>query len=200
MCSSRTGSECRTRPARPSDPPTSRTSRLAASARAACQHTPAVHQEAYTCHATYTCREKHNAALAHSTAAPVSVSPLCRQSHGIVHACVHDECGGEGERLKKERRSVGGLEVARVDVPIQLPHSGTNRHRPQSLSLPGSRLPDDRYTTFLIVPATLSNASAAAAAVAAVCHSDGAGGKSSCPGFASGKRDVRGNDLHRSSC
>ena len=35
-------------------------------------------------------------------------------------------------------------------------------------SSPRTRLPDDRYTAFLIIPATLSNASAAAAAVATV--------------------------------
>ena len=44
-----------------------------------------------------------------------------------------------------------------------------------------TRLPDDQYTVFLIMPATLSNAStaaAAAAAVAAVPHSDCAGDES----------------------
>ena len=50
-------------------------------------------------------------------------------------------------------------------------------------SSPRTRLPDDRYTAFLIMPATLSNASAAAAAVAAgvtVPHGDGIGDESSC--------------------
>ena len=50
-------------------------------------------------------------------------------------------------------------------------------------SSPRTRLPDDQYTVFLIMPATLSNASAAAAAaaaVAAVPYGDCVAGKSSC--------------------
>jgi hypothetical protein len=51
-------------------------------------------------------------------------------------------------------------------------------------SSPRTRLPDDRNTVFLIMPATLSNASAAAAAVvavAAVSHSNCVGDESFCP-------------------
>ena len=60
--------------------------------------------------------------------------------------CMRDECRGEGERLQKEQRSVGGLEVITVDVPIKLPHSVTNRHRPQPLSLPGLRTNTPTHT------------------------------------------------------
>ena len=45
---------------------------------------------------------------------------------------------------------------------------------------PRTRLPDDRYTAFLIMPATLSNASAAETAIEPVPHSKCAGAESSC--------------------
>ena len=52
----------------------------------------------------------------------------------------------EGERRQQEQRIAGGLQVVRVDVPIRLPHSGTNRHRPQSRSLPGSHTKSPKHT------------------------------------------------------
>ena len=70
-------------------------------------------------------------------------------------------------------------------------------------SSPRTRLPDDQYTVFLIMPATLSNASAAAvavAAVAAVPYGDCVGGKSSCLAFSLPENETRGDDQHRSAC
>ena len=65
-------------------------------------------------------------------------------------------------------------------------------------SSPRTRLPDDRYTAFLIMPATLSNASAAAAAVP---YSDCVGGKSSCLAFSLPENEIpAGDDQHRGAC
>ena len=70
-------------------------------------------------------------------------------------------------------------------------------------SSPRTRLPNDRYTAFLIMPVALSNASAAAAAaaaVAAVPYGDCVAGKSSCLALSLPENETRGDDQHRSAC
>ena len=71
-------------------------------------------------------------------------------------------------------------------------------------SSPRTRLHADRYTAFLIMPATLPNSSAAAvvdAAVAAVPHIDCVGDESSCLAFSLPENETpAGDDQHRSAC
>jgi hypothetical protein len=69
-------------------------------------------------------------------------------------------------------------------------------------SSPRTRRPDDRYAAFLIMPATLSNASASAAAVAAaaVPHGDCVGDESFFQAISLLENETRGDDRHRSAC
>jgi hypothetical protein len=70
-------------------------------------------------------------------------------------------------------------------------------------SSPRTRRPDDRYAAFLIMPATLPNASTSAAAVAAaaaVPHRDCVGDESFCLAISLPENETRGDDRHRSAC
>jgi hypothetical protein len=102
-----------------------------------------------------------------------------------VRATRSGVCGANPQSV---RRCTRGCRP-RIDADVHIPEHVTSGRSGATVlmagilsSSPRTRLPNDQYTAFLIMPATLSNASATAAAVT---YSDCVGGKtrSSCLAF-----------------